>query len=100
MSYAYIGYLYIKHGYFQRGFGRNLMNFVVMKAKLENFSEIRLFVNEKADWARQAYDRMGFKIMASTPEAIFAIDENLKPYYETGNILVHKVLPRPNQTTT
>lgn len=98
VPYAYIGYLYIKKGFFRRGFGRNLIHFVEMKAKLDKLPEIRLFVNEKADWARQAYNHMGFEIMASSPEAIFAIDENLKEYYETGNILVRKVLSLPGQT--
>ena len=92
-SYAYVGYLYIQNGFFRKGYGKNLMNFVERNVNLDKLPEIRLFVNEKADWARQAYLRMGFEIIASSLEEILAIDENLKEYYETGNILVRKVLP-------
>ena len=69
-TYAYIGYLYIRNGFFRRGFGRNLMNFVEMRAKLDKLPEIWLFVNNHANWARQAYDRMCFEIMATTAEDI------------------------------
>ncbi len=96
-SYAYIGYLYIEKKYFRRGFGRSLMNFVEMRAKLDNLPEIWLFVLNKANWARQAYNRMGFEVMATTAEDIFAFDEKLKEYYETGNILLRKIISPSNQ---
>ncbi|MHA1745334.1 MAG: GNAT family N-acetyltransferase [Promethearchaeota archaeon] len=96
-SYAYIGYLYIRKGFFRRGFGRNLMHFVEMRAKLDKLPEIWLFVHNKAEWARQAYNRMGFEVMATTAEEIFVIDEKLKEYYETGNVLVRKIISPLNQ---
>jgi len=92
-DFAYIGYLYIKFGFHRKGYGRRIMQFLEMKAKSEQLSEIRLFVNDSADWAEKAYISMGFQELTSNKQEIISMNRGiLSKYYEKGQTLLLKTL--------
>ncbi len=93
-DFAYIGYFYIKFGHHRKGYGKNLMQFLEMRAKTDELKEIRLFVNKSADWAEKAYESMGFKPLSSNKQEILSMNQGIfKKYYEEGQTLLFKTLP-------
>lgn len=93
-DFAYIGYFYVKFGYHRKGYGRNIMRFLEMRAKSNQLNEIRLFVNKSADWAEKAYKSMGFKPFSSDKQEILSMNQGIfKKYYEEGQTLLFKTLP-------
>lgn len=92
-NFAYIGYFYIKFGFHRKGYGRRIMQFLEMKAKSEQLNEIRLFVNDSADWAENAYKSMGFQEKSSNKTEILLMNQGiLSKYYEEGQTLLVKTL--------
>jgi len=93
-DFAYIGYFYVKFGYHQKGYGKNIMQFLEMRAKSDQLKEIRLFVNKSADWAEKAYKSMGFKPLSSDKQEILSMNKGIfAKYYEEGQTLLFKTLP-------
>jgi len=92
--FAYIGYFYIKFGYHRKGYGRNIMQFLEMRAKSDQLKEIRLFVNKSADWAEKAYKSMGFRVLSSNTQEILSMNDGIfKKFYEEGQTLLFKTMP-------
>ncbi|MHA1646013.1 MAG: GNAT family N-acetyltransferase [Promethearchaeota archaeon] len=93
-DFAYIGYVYVKFGNHRKGYGRNIMQFLEMRAKSDQLKEIRLFVNKSADWAEKAYESMGFKLLSSDKQEILSMNQGIfAKYYEEGQTLLFKTLP-------
>jgi len=93
-DFAYIGYLYVKFGFHRKGYGRRIMQILEMKAKSEQLNEIRLFVNDSADWAENAYKSMGFQELTMNKQEILSMNQGiLSKYYEEGQTLLLKTLP-------
>ena len=93
-DFAYIGYLYVKFGSHRKGYGKRIMQFLEMRAKSEQLKDLRLFVNNSADWAEKAYKSMGFQILSSNKQEIISMNQGiLTKYYEEGQTLLFKILP-------
>lgn len=92
-KFAYIGYFYIKAGFHGHGRGKFLMQFLEEQTIASRLHDLRLFVHEKATWARDFYSKMGFDVYKATKDSIFALDKGiLKPFYEEGSLLMRKKL--------
>ena len=93
-TFAYIGYLFIKEGYYRQGYGKRLIQFLHMRTYQDNITDIRLFSHSKAPWAINAYLKMGFTILSSDETEICTLDEGImSPFYEADHIFLQKVLP-------
>ncbi|MHA1584967.1 MAG: GNAT family N-acetyltransferase [Promethearchaeota archaeon] len=92
-DFAYIGYFFIRNGYHQKGYGRQFMQYLEFRAKLQNLNAIRLFVHKKANWAQQAYQKWGFSLQSTSPEEIKSLYQGiLTPFYEPNHYLFQKHL--------
>jgi len=92
-KFAYIGYFYVKAGFQGQGRGKILMKYLEELALERGKHDLRLFVHAKADWAKNFYKNMGFKVFKSAKDSILAIDNGiLKPFYEEGSLLMRKQL--------
>ncbi len=92
-AFAYIGYLYVKHGHHRNGYGRALMRFLETRALTENVSDLRLFCNKHSDWARKFYESLGFQVLMDEKSDILAFQEGVMvPFYEEDALFLQKVL--------
>jgi ribosomal protein S18 acetylase RimI-like enzyme len=92
-KFAYIGYFYIKPGFQGQGRGKFLMKFLEERTIASRLHDLRLFVHEKATWARDFYEKMGFNVINSKKAEIIALNKGiLKPFYEEGSLLMRKKL--------
>ncbi len=92
-NFAYVGYLYVRHGLQQRGHGHALVSYLEQRAIEAGVRDLRLFVNEKASWARNFYARMGFTVYLSRKEDILGLDGGIMaPFYEEGSLFMRKLL--------
>nr|MDO8112482.1 GNAT family N-acetyltransferase [Candidatus Sigynarchaeota archaeon] len=92
-TFAYIGYFYIKNNFQRKGYGPFLMKFLEQHAIDSKKKDLRLFVHEKATWARKFYEKMGFVIYSSNKHEILSINKGiLVPFYEEGSLLMKKKL--------
>jgi GNAT superfamily N-acetyltransferase len=92
-DFAYVGYLYVRQGHQQRGYGQELISFLGQRAIKADVLDLRLFVNEKATWARQFYAKMGFTIFLSRKEDILGVDGGIMvPFYEEDSLFMRKLL--------
>jgi len=92
-DFAYVGYLYVRFGCQRRGLGQVLVSFLGQRAMEAGIRDLRLFVNEKASWARDFYARMGFTLYLSRKEDILGLDGGIMtPFYEEGSLLMRKLL--------
>ncbi len=95
-TFAYIGYLFIKKGYHRQGYGKRLIQFLHMRLYQDSILDLRLFSNNKAKWAIDAYLKMGFTILASDETEICALDGGvMQPFYEANHMCLQKILPPP-----
>ncbi|MBN2152925.1 MAG: GNAT family N-acetyltransferase [Candidatus Lokiarchaeota archaeon] len=93
LDFAYVGYLYVRHGYQHRGYGQELVSFLGRRAIEAGACDLRLFVNEKASWARNFYTKTGFSVFLSRREEILAMDGGIMaPFYEEHSLLMRKPL--------
>ena len=84
-DYLYVGYCYIHTDHVGKGHGRKLLNFAVKKAKEQGKKGLCLIAHPKATWAVKAYDKFGFKRIATQSEDILKWNNGFfKPYYEEG----------------
>lgn len=92
-NFAYIGYFYIRFGMHQQGYGNRLMQFLEMRTKSAGLTDIRLFVNNSADWAQKAYKSMGFNLLSDNKKEILSLEQGIfKNYYEEDISLLQKIL--------
>nr|MDO8084202.1 GNAT family N-acetyltransferase [Candidatus Sigynarchaeum springense] len=92
-NFAYVGYLYVRHGYHQRGYGKAIVSFLERRAVDAGVHDLRLFVNEKATWAREFYARMGFTVFLSRKEDILGLNGGIMAsFYEENSLFLRKVL--------
>ncbi len=92
-DFAYVGYLYVRHGLQQRGYGQAIVTYLERLAHDAGVHDLRLFVNEKASWAINFYTRMGFRVLLSQKEDILGMDSGIMaPFYEEGSLFMRKVL--------
>lgn len=92
-DFAYVGYLYIRHGFQRRGYGERLISFLERRAIEDGIADLRLFVNEQATWAREFYKKMGFSIYMSRKADILGIGGGIMcPFYEEGSLFMRKSL--------
>ncbi len=92
-DFAYVGYLYVRQGYQQRGYGKLLVSFLERRASEAGVKELRLFVNKKASWARRFYKKMGFTVLLSKKKDILGLDGGIMaPFYEEGSLFMQKIV--------
>ncbi len=92
-DFTYVGYLYVRYSCQRRGLGQALVSFLGQRAMEAGVQDLRLFVNEKASWARDFYARMGFTVFLSRKEDILSLDGGIMtPFYEEGSLLMRKLL--------
>jgi GNAT superfamily N-acetyltransferase len=92
-NFAYVGYLYVRYGHQRRGIGQTLISFLERRTIEAGVRDLRLFVNEKASWARKFYARMGFTVFLSRKEDIMGLDGGIMaPFYEEGSLFMRKAL--------
>ncbi|HME52087.1 MAG TPA: GNAT family N-acetyltransferase [Candidatus Lokiarchaeia archaeon] len=92
-KFTYIGYFYIKAGFQGQGRGKFLMQFLEERTIKKGFHDLRLFVHERATWAKDFYKKMGFDVYKSKKTEIIALDKGiLKPFYEEGSLLMRKII--------
>ncbi len=90
---AYVGYLFIKAGYYRQGYGKTLMQFIKLRAKLDKLDRICLFTNPKAVWAMDAYRSMAFDIITTEKADIMTFEGGiLRDFYEEGSVLFQKYI--------
>jgi ribosomal protein S18 acetylase RimI-like enzyme len=92
-NFAYIGYFYIKPPFQGQNYGRALMNFLELHAKLEKIQKICLFANNRADWAIKFYKKLGFRIISEDKQEILSFNGGiLSRFYEQNAFLMEKKL--------
>ncbi|MEX2684718.1 MAG: GNAT family N-acetyltransferase [Candidatus Sigynarchaeota archaeon] len=92
-DFAYVGYLYVRYGHHQHGYGKKIISFLERRALDAGVHDLRLFVNEKATWARKFYGKMGFTVFLSRKEDILQFNGGIMaPFYEEGSLFMRKAL--------
>lgn len=82
-KYAYIGYIYLDAQQVGNGYGQQLMRFAESMAKQKGMDGIVLLAHPEATWAKRAYLKYGFEIIASDKIDVLTWQSGvLKPYYE------------------
>ncbi len=81
----YLGYVYLHTDHVGNGYGDDLLYFAREKARSEGRSQLVLIAHPEAVWARKAYLRYGFEIIATDRSEVLGWHDGwLKPYYEEG----------------
>lgn len=82
---AYLGYIYLDVNYVGRRYGQTLMKHAHRKAIEDGAEALTLIAHPEATWARKAYLRYGFEIIARNKGEVLAWNDGcLQPYYEEG----------------
>ena len=82
-DYAYLGYIYLDVDQVGNGYGQQLMKFAAEKARQKGMRGMALIGHPKASWARKAYLKFGFDIVASKKNEVLAWQDGvLESYYE------------------
>lgn len=82
-EFAYLGYIYLDVKHVGRGFGHKLMQFAEKKARERGMRGMALIGHPQATWARRAYLKFGFEIVASDKAEVLAWQDGaLDGYYE------------------
>lgn len=82
---GYLGYIYLDVKFVGGGLGKRLMNFALHRARRKNLSELALIAHPRAQWAVKAYEKFGFRRVASSRAEVLAWNGGaMKPYYEEG----------------
>jgi GNAT superfamily N-acetyltransferase len=90
----YVGYFYVHRDHHRHGYGKALMRFLVMRARVDDAPKITLFCNPRATWAVDFYTRFGFGCQEKSKAAILAlIGGGYAPFYEQGAWLMEYALP-------
>ena len=84
-DYLYLGYVYLQAGEVGNGYGRRLLEFARKLAIHRGKRGLALIAHPKAKWATRAYERFGFRAVATEREDVLEWNEGwLAPYYEEG----------------
>lgn len=84
-KWVYLGYIYLDVAHVGHGFGHQLMEFAETKARIEGAAGLALIAHPKATWAKRAYLKYGFDIVATKKEDVLRWNNGiLKGYYEEG----------------
>ena len=81
----YLGYVYLHTDHVGNGYGGDLLDFARDQARREGRSQLVLIAHPEAVWARKAYLRYGFEVIASERDNVLDWHDGwLEPYYEEG----------------
>ena len=84
-DYLYVGYLYLFTDQVGQGFGRRFLAFAEAEARKRNKRGLALICHPEATWACKAYEKFGFRLVASDRAQVTAWNDGwLAPYYEEG----------------
>lgn len=84
-DFSYLGYVYLHEDHVGNGFGSDLLDFAREESKRRGKKAMVLIAHPDAVWARKAYLRYGFEIIAEEREDVLAWNDGwLRPYYEEG----------------
>ncbi|MHA1519919.1 MAG: GNAT family N-acetyltransferase [Promethearchaeota archaeon] len=90
-KFAYVGFLFIQYGKHGNGYGTALVNYLLWRTKLEKLSGLRLFVNKKAKWALNFYQKLEFTILSKNKEEILAMDDGImEPFFIDDHVYMEK----------
>jgi GNAT superfamily N-acetyltransferase len=82
-DYAYLGYIYLHVKHVGKGYGRRLMKFAETVALKKGMKGMALIAHPRAKWAKRAYLKFGFEIVASDKRDVLSWQDGiLKSYYE------------------
>ncbi len=84
-QYAYLGYVYLDVKHVSKGYGQSLLRHAERVARLRGMKGLSLIAHPEAVWAKRAYLKYGFRIVATSKQAVFDWQGGvLRPYYEEG----------------
>lgn len=84
-EYAYLGYIYLDVAHVGKGYGQDLMRFAQDVARRRGVRGLSLIAHPEATWAKRAYLKFGFEIVARDKQRVLAWQGGaLRPYYEEG----------------
>jgi len=82
---TYLGYIYLHTDHVGNGYGGQLMDFARDESRRRGRREMVLIAHPEAEWARRAYLKYGFEIIAETRDDVLAWNDGwLEPYFEEG----------------
>lgn len=82
---VYLGYIYLHTDHVGNGFGGDLMDFARFRSRRNGKRSMVLIAHPEAEWARRAYLKYGFEIIAEDRSEVLAWNDGwLEPYYEEG----------------
>lgn len=82
-DWIYLGYIYLDVAHVGNGYGQVLMQFAERRARELQSRGLALIAHPEASWAKKAYLKYGFEIVASEPQEVLAWEGGaLQPYYE------------------
>lgn len=84
-GYTYLGYIYLDVKHVGKRYGHQLVNFARAESVRRGNRGMFLIAHPAAKWSVKAYEKMGFKKIASAREDVLNWNNGaLKPYYEEG----------------
>jgi GNAT superfamily N-acetyltransferase len=84
-DYAYLGYIYLDVDHVGNGYGQRLMRFAEAKARARGMKGMILIAHPQATWAKRAYLKYGFEIIATDKQKVLEWQDGaLRRYYEEG----------------
>ena len=84
-DYAYLGYIYLDVNQVGKGYGQKLMRFAESVARAKGMAGMVLIAHPEATWAKRAYLKYGFEIIATDKKDILSWKNGiLKTYHEEG----------------
>jgi RimJ/RimL family protein N-acetyltransferase len=84
-DHLYLGYVYLHTDFVGNGYGGELLDFARNELIRRGRNSMVLIAHPEAEWARKAYLRYGFEIVARDRDAVLSWQDGwLEPYYEEG----------------
>ncbi len=84
-DHLYLGYVYLHTDHVGNGFGGDLLDFARQELERRGRKSMVLIAHPEAVWAKKAYLKYGFEIIAEEREDVLAWHDGwLEPYYEEG----------------
>ncbi len=84
-EFAYLGYIYLDANQVGKGFGHQLMDHAQKIAIQKQKKGMILIAHPKAHWAIKAYEKYGFRCIATQKNDVIGFQNGcLKNYYEEG----------------
>ncbi|MHA1674136.1 MAG: GNAT family N-acetyltransferase [Promethearchaeota archaeon] len=90
-KFAYVGFLFIAYEKHGKGYGSALVNYLLWRTKLDKLPALRLFVNKKANWALDFYQKLEFTILSESKDTILAMDDGMmEPFFIDNHVYMEK----------